>query len=489
MTSHPAPPLDQIDCVVVGLGAIGSATCFSLARAGVDVLGLEQFELGHARGASHDHSRIIRRSYHTPGYVELAGAAYAAWERVPSSEPLVIRTGGIDLFPADAAIPMDDYTNSMEAAGVPFDVLDAAEIMRRWPVWQLDDDVIGLFQADTGIAAAERATAALRLSALDHGARLLGDTTVRSIRDDGNGIVLDTDAGEIHAARVVIAADAWTNHLLTGLDWQVPLDVTQEQLTYTRPADPARFAPDAFPVWIWMDEPSWYGFPEFGVQGWVKTAQDCGGKIVTADTRSFDPDPDAEARLLMFLERALPTASTGDTITKTCLYTLTPDRDFVLDAVPGHPDVFVALGAAHGFKFAAVFGEIMRDFVVDAPSPHDLARVPHGPRHAHHRPPRPRLARVAAVSPVSSSRRRASGGTRSTSATSSSAPSRSTGTIRTTGSTGTSRPTRRTGTSRRTRSSRRSRRTRSRASNPLIRSRGTSPPTRVTIGRSDSAPS
>jgi sarcosine oxidase len=363
----------RFDCVVIGLGAIGSATCYSLARAGASVLGLEQFELGHARGASHDHTRIIRRSYHTAGYVELAGAAYEAWDRVESEEPLVIRTGGIDLFPAGAVIPIDDYTRSMTAADVPFEELDAAAVMARWPQWRLDPDVVGLYQADTGMVAAERATAALRRGAIAHGATLRGSTAVRALRDEGTGIAIETDAGERRADRVVIAADAWTNELLAGLDWQIPLDVTQEQLTYTRPVDLSQFVPQRFPVWIWMDEPSWYGFPEFGEAGWVKTAQDCGGRIVTADTRTFDPDPDAEARLLAFLADALPGAATGETMTKTCLYTLTPDRDFVLDAVPDHPDVFVALGAAHGFKFAAVFGEIMRDLALGAASPHDLS--------------------------------------------------------------------------------------------------------------------
>ena len=98
-----------------------SATCSALASAGVDVVGVEQFELGHARGASHDHSRIIRRSYHTPGYVELAGAAYDAWDRVGAEEPLVVRTGGLDLFPRGAVIAVDDYTGSLDAAGVPFE--------------------------------------------------------------------------------------------------------------------------------------------------------------------------------------------------------------------------------------------------------------------------------------------------------------------------------------------------------------------------------
>jgi sarcosine oxidase len=363
---------ERADVVVIGLGAIGSAACSALARAGVDVVGVEQFELGHARGASHDHSRIIRRSYHTPAYVELAGGAYEAWARVDSDEPLVVKTGGIDLFPAGAAIPMDDYTHSLAAAGVPFEVLDATAIMQRWPQWKLAPDVTGLFQADTGIVAAELATAALRRGALEAGARLFGSTPVRSVDDAGAGVVVTTEAGEIRTGRVVVAADAWTNELLAGLDWQVPLDVTQEQLTYTRPVDLTEFGPDRFPVWIWMDEPSWYGFPEFGLAGWVKTAQDCGGRIVTAETRTFDPDPDAEALLLAFLRDTLPTASTGETLTKTCLYTLTPDRDFVLDAVPAHPDVFVALGAAHGFKFAALFGEIMRDLVTGSAPRYDL---------------------------------------------------------------------------------------------------------------------
>ncbi len=363
---------ESATCVVVGLGALGSATCWALAAAGVDVIGVEQFELGHARGASHDHSRIIRRSYHTSGYVSLAGAAYDAWDRVGAPAPLVVVTGGIDLFPAGAAIPIDDYTASMDAAGVPYDVLDAGAVMDRWPQWRLDPDVVALFQTDTGIVAAEQATAALRARAVELGARLLGETAVTGVRDSGSGVTVETAAGPIRADRVVLTTDAWTNDLLAGLDWRIPLDITQEQLTYTRPRDVASFSPARFPVWIWMDEPSWYGFPEFGEPGWVKTAQDCGGRIVTVATRTFDPDPSAEALLLSFLSRSIPEASTGETVSKTCLYTLTPDRDFVLDAVPGHPDVLVGLGAAHAFKFAALFGEILRDLALDRDPGHDL---------------------------------------------------------------------------------------------------------------------
>ena len=125
---------------VLGLGALGSAAAFWLARrAGSDVVGLEQFELGHARGASEDHSRIIRRSYHTPWYVELTAHAYEAWAEVEreSGRRLVIRTGGLDLWPDEAAIPMTDYTGSMRSCGVPFEELDAGTVMARWPQWRL----------------------------------------------------------------------------------------------------------------------------------------------------------------------------------------------------------------------------------------------------------------------------------------------------------------------------------------------------------------
>ena len=144
---------------VLGLGGIGSAAAFwASRRLGGDVLGVEQFELGHIRGGSEDHSRIIRLSYHTPAYVELAKAAYEAWEQVEveSGEQLVLRTGGLDLAPAGASIGLDDYRMSMTAASVPFEELDAAEVMRRWPQWRLSEDVTALYQERSGIAMASR---------------------------------------------------------------------------------------------------------------------------------------------------------------------------------------------------------------------------------------------------------------------------------------------------------------------------------------------
>ena len=139
---------DTYDLAVVGLGALGSSTAWHAARGGLSVIGLEQFELGHDRGASHDSSRILRHSYHTPEYVDLTFAAYDDWADLEAvtGESFVTVTGGVDLFPRGAAIGIEDYTSSMNARGVAHEVLDVAEAHARWPQLALPDGTRALFQ-------------------------------------------------------------------------------------------------------------------------------------------------------------------------------------------------------------------------------------------------------------------------------------------------------------------------------------------------------
>jgi sarcosine oxidase len=140
--------------------------------------------------------------------------------------------------------------------------------------------------------------------------------------------------------------------------------VTQEQVTWFEPADPASFEPARFPIWIWLDQPSFYGVPTYAGSG-PKVGQDIGGRPTTATERTFEPDPDALGRVEAFLARHLPGVLGGRTRTKSCLYTCTPDRDFVIDRVPEQPGVVVGLGAAHGYKFAALFGSLLAALALD----------------------------------------------------------------------------------------------------------------------------
>ena len=364
---------EHVDYVVAGLGALGSATAMELARRGHRVVGLERFELGHSRGASHDTSRILRHSYHTPAYVRLTQEAYADWARLErdAETSLVSVVGGLDLFPRDAAINPIDYLTSLDEVGIAYDVLDGAAVTARWPQFRLADDVLALHQADAAIVPAGRGTRVMQDQARRHGAGLRELSPVTGVRDLGaGGLEVQTPEGVLHCDGLVLCADAWVNDVLRDLEHHIPIEVTLEQVTYFEPPEPADFAQGRLPLWIWMDDPSFYGFPTYGAPT-VKAAQDCGGPVVDPERRTTAPDPAMEALLAAHLRDMLP--GSGEPVhSLRCQYTLTPDRDFVISPVPGHERVVVGMGAAHGFKFAPTFGRLLADLVVEGSTSTDL---------------------------------------------------------------------------------------------------------------------
>jgi sarcosine oxidase len=367
LSAAKVPLKHDYEYIVLGLGGFGSAAAYWLSRrAGAAVLGVEQFELGHVRGESQDHSRIIRLSYHTPAYVELAKHAYRAWTELEkdSGERVILKTGGLDIAPKESAIPLSGYSGSMAAAGVPYEALDASEIMRRWPQFRLSDDIHGLFQPESGIAMAARANAAHQRMAREHGATLLDRTPIENILPSDDEIQIMAGGTRYTCRRMIIAAGSWSNRALASFGIQLPLRVTQEQVTYFATPQPADFQPGRFPIWIWMDDPCFYGFPIFGEKG-PKVGQHAGGQEVTADSRSFEPDLAALGRVQAFLARYIPTALGPIIYTKSCLYTLTPDQDFVLDQIPDHPNALVAIGGGHGFKFASLIGRTLSELAID----------------------------------------------------------------------------------------------------------------------------
>jgi len=202
--------------------------------------------------------------------------------------------------------------------------------------------------------------------AREYRATLRDNTPVTSMRDAGGEIEVIAGGETYRCRKAILAVDAWTNQLLAHFEMtrSVPLTITQEQVTYFASPRAADFAPDRFPIWIWMDDPCFYGFPAYGEPG-PKAAQDVGGEEVTPDTRTFEVNQAAFKRVEDFLAKHIPTALGPVITTKTCLYTMPPDRDFVIDCLPGHPHVLVALGAAHGFKFASLFGKILGELAIE----------------------------------------------------------------------------------------------------------------------------
>jgi sarcosine oxidase len=357
----------EYEYIVIGLGGLGSGAVYWLSRqAGAEVLGLEQFEIGHGRGASQDHSRIIRLSYDQQVYADLARHSYAAWREVERElgDNLLVITGGLDLFPLGGSVAPSGHTAGLDRLNIPYELLSAGEIMRRFPQFRLDHSTVGIFQEQGGIAPAAKCMKAHLDLARQHGATLLDRTPVTAITPLADGMEVATADATFRCRRLVVTADAWTNEVLAPLGLRLPLTVTQEQVTYYASPRLEDFRPDRFPSWIWYDVPCYYGLAVYGEERGVKVAQDIGGREVTAHTRTFEPDLSTLARVEAFMRRTLPTALGPALFTKTCLYTMPPDRNFVIDTLPDYPQISVSLGAAHGFKFSSVIGRALSELAI-----------------------------------------------------------------------------------------------------------------------------
>lgn len=373
--------MSRYRAVVIGLGGLGSATLHRLAREiGPGVLGIEQFELGHDRGASQDHSRIIRLAQHQPEYAAIAAPAYEAWGEVEaeSGQQIVTRTGGLVIEDRDArrsantgSRNIEGYTVMFERFGVDYELLDAAELASRWPQFHVGGHEQALYQEESGIVDAGRANAVHIGLARAHGAEIRTHTPVRAVRPDGGGAEVVTDEGSILADRVVVTADAWTNQVLAEAGIRLPLTVLREQVTYYATPHLAEFAPARFPVFMWHGHHNFYGFPVYGEVA-TKLGQHMGGDETTADDRSFEPDQVRRERYAEFVARHVPRFGGPELYSKTCLYTVPPDQNFIIDRLPEHPQIIVANGAGHAYKFAALLGGLLTDLALDREPAHSI---------------------------------------------------------------------------------------------------------------------
>ncbi len=356
---------------VIGGGGIGSAAAYWLSRrAGDEVLCLEQWQIGHGQGASEDHSRIIRRGYHSSAYTALTGSAYAAWREVEaeSGVPLVQTTGMVNLARrgSEGSEILDAYTVAMDEFGIGYERFDAAELMRRWPQFRVPGDHEALYQPDGGILDIRKAGAVHVALARAHGATVLGGAAVTAIEPRRDRVRLVTGAGEFEVEQVVVCAGAWTRGLLQGLGVDWPIRLTQEQVTYYATPNVADFAPARFPIWLWHGDgdDEYYGFPVHGEVA-TKAAQDLGGPETSTEAWPWQPDRERVARVARFCETILPGYTGPELYTRCCLYDMPPDRDFVVDRLPGFPSLSVCIGAGHAAKFAGLLGRIMADLAID----------------------------------------------------------------------------------------------------------------------------
>ncbi len=370
------------DTIVLGLGGMGSAAVFHLAVRGQRVLGLEQFTSPHDRGSSHGATRVIRQAYFEhPSYVPLLRRAYELWHDLErrSGQPLLLLSGGLMLGSADSAVVAGSLRSAREH-GLAHELLDARGIRRRFPQFQIRDDTLGLFEPTAGLVWCERSVAAHLDAATQTGAELRFNEPVTqwSARDSGDGVWVETVRGRYEAARLVISPGPWAPRLLADLE--LPLEVTRQVLCWFQPPQGIEpFLPERFPIYIWQREAGEevYGFPAVeGPDGGVKAAffHQPKPEIVTPELVERQIRADDVAPLRGALREVLPGLDGRFLYGRVCLYTSTPDRQFVICRHPRHLQVSVAAGfSGHGYKFCSVVGEILADLAVTGRTLHDLS--------------------------------------------------------------------------------------------------------------------
>jgi len=362
------------DVIVIGLGGMGGAAALHLAARGAKVLGLEQFDIPHARGSSHGLTRIIRLAYwEHPSYVPLLRRAYALWRDLEhrAGQRLLVVSGSIDAG-VENSRPIAGVLQACADFELPHDRLDSTELAARFPGYHLPKDIVAVFQPDGGFLLAEPCLLAHLAVARTAGADLRFQQSVVDWTAGSDGVEVRTTRDTHRARRLVVTAGAWAGTLLSG--YRRVLSPERQVVLWTEARNPELFTVERFPVfYIHVNEGAFYGFPI-----WER-----GFKIGKYHHRRQPADPDVPAppadeedeRILRTaVSRYFPAADGPTVAAETCLFTNTPDEHFLIGPMPDQPDVIVAAGfSGHGFKFCSVVGEILADLALDGATAHDIS--------------------------------------------------------------------------------------------------------------------
>jgi sarcosine oxidase len=358
--THPA-----FDVIVVGAGGMGSAAAFELARRGRTVLALEQFPLVHDRGSSHGHTRIIRRAYYEhPNYVPLVRRAFERWYDLEqrTGRHLLTECGCLSI-----GRPAGEVIYGVLAAArkhdLAIDRLLPTDLQARFPQFRFDDDYVGVLERDAGFLYVEDCVRAHLDAAKSLGATIQSEEPVTGWQANGDGVSVTTTKGTYHAGRLVLTAGPWAAQLLGEVGQ--PLRVMRQTILWFGTEDESAFRRDRFPIFLAdVSGGPYYGLPAVDGRG-IKVARHYGApELDSPDQVERAVRPADERPVRKFLTSHIPAAAGPLHDAQTCIYTLSPDRHFVIDRHPDHANVIVAAGfSGHGFKFASVVGEILADLV------------------------------------------------------------------------------------------------------------------------------
>jgi sarcosine oxidase len=363
------------DVAVVGLGGIGSAVAAQCATRGASVIGLEQFGPAHDRGSSHGKSRMIRQAYfEDAAYVRLVLRSYELWRELEqkSAEQLLRITGVLSVGEEGSEIISGTKRSAVEHE-LRLETLSRREVEERYPTLRLLTDEVALFEPDGGVLDPERAVGAHLKMASASGADLRFQATMRSWEATGQGItIILEDGSRISARTFVLSLGPWFKETLNTLG--VPLRIQRNVQAWFSPSSNS-YGVGVFPAFL-LDRAGLpaplYGFPDFG--DGVKAAFHGFGQLTTANELDREVNLTRDvAPIAAAMEEWMPGAAAKFREAKPCMYSLTPDGNFVIDQHPQHPNIILCGGfSGHGFKFAPVIGEIAADLALDGRSRHQI---------------------------------------------------------------------------------------------------------------------
>lgn len=361
------------DVIVIGAGAMGSATAYHLAQERKQVLLLEQFEIGHTYGSSHGGSRIIRYTHSDLDSTRVMPATFDLWRRLEreSGESLLQMTGGLYIAPPHDSF-LQGAQRALTALQHPYQLLSIDQMQREYPQFRLPTDWIALYQEHSGILAASRCVQTMVAQAARHGAEIRERTQVLTLQPTAEGVTVQLAgaAGEerIYARQAIITAGPWARRLLDPLiAYPLPLQPTHQQVAYFAVEHPELYAVGRCPLYIFTADPHFYGFPIFELPGHVKVALELLNNATDPDGPR-QVDQNAVRELSEVVASTLVGVNPTPARVEVCLYTETPNRDFIVDRHPEHPQILLGVGfSGRGFKFAIGIGRLLADLAQSAP--------------------------------------------------------------------------------------------------------------------------
>ncbi|MHB8513384.1 MAG: FAD-dependent oxidoreductase [Actinomycetota bacterium] len=344
--------MESVEVAVVGAGVMGAATAWAFSKRTIDALVLEQFTLEHDRGSSHGATRVFRFAYDDPMYVSMAQRSLRLWRELEDSSKhaLLTITGGIDFGSTEY---LEDEAAALHSCGAEAHVLDPHALRERFPMIDYGSEY-ALYSPDTGVLDASQCLTDLLASA-----SVRTQTKADSISIEDDSLVIN---GNIKATRAILTAGAWSGPLLASASISLPLQVTREQVFHFSSSETSPVVIDRLDVMRYV-VPTPTG---------IKAGEHGTGIRCTADDRSFEVEPEGQKRITEWITQSFPSAGSNPQSAETCLYTLTPDEDFVIGSKG--PLIYASPCSGHGFKFAPLIGEILCAMALDEPAPVDISR-------------------------------------------------------------------------------------------------------------------